>query len=697
MFTKTNTEKKANKLSDFWMIDKFDTSKYESLLGDRSTEGYMRLATLRRSISNFVTIVTNEKIPVEFIPEHYDIAGVTDGKTVYISAQIEKGDLDSVVGLALHEASHILLTDFRMIAPETLLKSIPTDLKDVSEKKGATPKIMTHILKNLLNWVEDRRIDYYLYKEDPGYQGYYDALYDRYFHSDIVTKALQSSECRTEDIDSYLYRIINILNSGTDLSALKGLKEINDIIDIKKIDRLKNTSQALYVAIQIAEIIFKYIDDIDTEEMEKQIDGPGDGEQSGDNDGDVDDSGDGDSDGDGDADADDAKDSNSKGSGKKKKRKVKPGKSSKASKIKLEDLTPEEMKELRKEIEKQKDFLNGNIEKVKLSGDDLEKIEQLANSGTEIKNIKLAPQNENQIRIYDSVFNVREYNVVVIKKVTYEMAKSQVFSFLNSPTFGDSKIFNMNQKAVTEGIVLGKRLGSKLQIRNEERLTKYTRKETGKIDKRLISELGFGNVGVFQQTTVESYADAILHISIDVSGSMKGRKLANAIKVVTAICQAASMTVGNLNVVVSIRSTEGIASDPFIAIIYDSRVDNMSKVRRLFPLLQTSGTTPEGLCFAAIQDLIDSSTTKLYSYFLNLSDGEPFFTGYSGKLAAEHTRGEVNKMRSRGVNVLSYFIGNNAYHHEEFDTMYGKSASYIDPNSLMEIANTLNKLFLAKD
>jgi hypothetical protein len=155
------------------------------------------------------------------------------------------------------------------------------------------------------------------------------------------------------------------------------------------------------------------------------------------------------------------------------------------------------------------------------------------------------------------------------------------------------------------------------------------------------------------------------------------------------------MTNGNLNVIVDVRSTEGW-SDPFVAIIYDSRIDNMTKVKKLFPRLQTSGTTPEGLCFAAIQDLIQESTTKLRSYFLNLSDGEPYFSGYSGTLAAEHTRGEVVKMRNKGVNVLSYFISDSQLHHNQFDLMYGRSAAYINPDSLMDIARTLNKLFLEK-
>ena len=32
-------------------------------------------------------------------------------------------------------------------------------------------------LKNLLNYVEDRRIDYFIFKNSPGYKGYYHSMY----------------------------------------------------------------------------------------------------------------------------------------------------------------------------------------------------------------------------------------------------------------------------------------------------------------------------------------------------------------------------------------------------------------------------------------------------------------------------------------------------------------------------------------
>jgi hypothetical protein len=49
------------------------------------------------------------------------------------------------------------------------------------------------------------------------------------------------------------------------------------------------------------------------------------------------------------------------------------------------------------------------------------------------------------------------------------------------------------QEQVTKGITLGTMLGKKLQVRGEDRTTVFNRQKIGRIDKRMISSLGFGN------------------------------------------------------------------------------------------------------------------------------------------------------------------------------------------------------------
>ena len=62
-------------------------------------------------------------------------------------------------------------------------------------------------------------------------------MYDKYFYSKNVDKGLLSSEFRTETIESYMFRIINLHNKNRQLSALKGLKEISELIDLGSIQR----------------------------------------------------------------------------------------------------------------------------------------------------------------------------------------------------------------------------------------------------------------------------------------------------------------------------------------------------------------------------------------------------------------------------------------------------------------------------
>ena len=186
---------------------------------------------------------------------------------------------------------------------------------------------------------------------------------------------------------------------------------------------------------------------------------------------------------------------------------------------------------------------------------------------------------------------------------------------------------------IAEGMRLGTMLGKKLKVRNESRDTKWTRKDSGRIDKRLIAELGFGNDRVFSSVFTDSYADAHLHISIDASGSMNGEKWTNTIKSTVAICKAASMIQG-LTVDVSVRYTSygsggyrrNRSERPAILMAYDSRKNKMSHIRKYWKNLGVSGTTPEGLCYQAIMDKISEGSKDKESYFLNFSDGMPMFS-----------------------------------------------------------------------
>ena len=176
----------------------------------------------------------------------------TDGKTVVISSNLKDKDFDPAVGLALHEGAHVKLSDFKLL--KFLMDgNVDDEVVDTIRQKysmdiiQATYYVKTKI-KMLLNVVEDRRIDNFIYRSAPGYQGYYHAMYDRYFNSKIIDKALQSSEKTDLDWESYLFRIINITNHNRNMKALPGMMEIWKALDLKNIGRLNSTAEALAVA-----------------------------------------------------------------------------------------------------------------------------------------------------------------------------------------------------------------------------------------------------------------------------------------------------------------------------------------------------------------------------------------------------------------------------------------------------------------
>ena len=217
------------------------------------------MAGYKRAISNFVNIVTEDNIPVVF---NSNDQSYTDGKKVVIGANIDDKKFDVAVGLALHEGSHIKLSDFNLL--RHLETSIPQELYELAEKINVDRYTVISTVKSILNYVEDRSIVSFIFRTSPGYKNYYHAMYDKYFYSKNVDKGLLSSEYRTEEIDSYMFRIINLHNKNRQLTALKGLKEIYETIDLGRIQRglMKDTNEAFNVACDVMSLVLLNIDPI---------------------------------------------------------------------------------------------------------------------------------------------------------------------------------------------------------------------------------------------------------------------------------------------------------------------------------------------------------------------------------------------------------------------------------------------------
>jgi len=684
MFIKNKTN------SSWWLGNDFFKGDEDILTGevvtDRTSE-LIKLAGYRRAISNFVNIVTGKSdIPVRF--EGRD--SYTDGKSVTISASIKDKDFDSTVGLALHEGSHVLLTDFKILPNLDLEISSWADGTDIYSTINEKYNMKSHMsaksyvkdkIRNLLNIVEDRRIDNFVFKSAPGYKGYYHALYNRYFSSSIIDKALASSSHRELDWDSYMFHIINITNANRDLNALPGLLDVYKTIDLANIGRLKSTKQSLTIALKIFQLVEANIPAVTEQETSAGQDG--DSQKDGDE-GNNTTSGDEATTPEG-----ESKDDGSKAEGDEATTGTVQGNGAIGSESSdLPDLTPRQEKQLQNAIKKQKDFINNNIKKTKLNKTEQKKMKALEESGSEIKKVGKSVNQYNG-RVYET-------ECIVVKKLTQNVIDNAGYRFLEGQIWRSKGETLSN--AISKGVTLGRQLGKKLKLRSEERNTKFSRLDSGKIDKRLISSLGYGAERIFQQVLNDKFTPANVHISIDASGSMSGTRFENCQTAVVAIAKAASM-IDNLDIQVSYRTTT--ADKPIILIAYDSRVDSFKKITSLFKHICASNLTPEGLTFEAIKNELVTASGDRESFFINFSDGMPYCEpkGYSyyGTSAVLHTRKQVDSMRKRGIKVLSYFIGKNEYgSHDEFTSMYGKSAQTIDVTSLIPLAKTLNKMFLTK-
>jgi len=677
---------KSTQASSFWLDDDFDVEfKSESGID------YAKLAAAQRAIGNFVNIVTGKPIPVVF---QSNDSSYTDGETVTIGTKLDGKNFDPAVGLALHEGSHIAHTNFDLFKHTN---GGPTSyLANTQFAKRCSDMITTtlwdadhRVIKDLLNWIEDRRIDYKIYTTAPGYRMYYEAMYNKYFNDKVIDKALIAGEKCQETMDDYMFHIINLTNPNRQLNSLKQLRAIWDIIDLKNIQRLQTTDDALTIACNVFTIIKQA--EADNKSNPQDLDNQpkqDDGEPASGNGGSG--QGDGEENSDSDDDADSDNDSNA------------DSKSNNTSRM-----SPSDLNKLAKAIEKQRDFLDSKSTKTgKLTKSQASTISAMREAGVESRSVSTSEDGKGDF-----------VDTIVIKKLTPAIICSLPGLFnTNSNDFvngkynydtllannpNDYKVHKIKplQDAVMNGIVLGKQLGRKLQLRNADKNLKTTRLETGKIDRRLIAQLGYNNANVFHRIITDRFKNYFIHISIDASGSMSGHKFENAIASAVAVAQAASMTTG-IRIQISLRGTSSFTNRGEKAVTiyaYDSALDKMSKIRNMFKYLDTFGCTPEGIAFKSIEKDIKADAKGDECIFVNYSDGAPTDVsgcGYNYDGVA-YTRRVITGFREIGINIISYFITEgNGYGAGSFKTMYGPDASFIKPTNMNEVSKTLNSKFL---
>lgn len=656
--------------SNYWLKGSiFD--KKTSMFAEPEEQGskydYYALAQYQRAITNFVHILTADPT----IKVQYNSAGnnSTDGKTINLSATMKEEDFDANVGLALHESSHILYTDFDKSINEFQYPNVDKILTDeaatkLRENDNETKQTILgrtfgwegykQNFKTVLNIIEDLYIDAMTYSNAPGYRAYYKSLYHKYFGDDKITRGFWEPDMCQPTMDNYMFHLCNFRSPARNLKALPELETIWNLIDMRNIRRLSEQQDRIDLAYKVYSTMVSQIAEYKVDDTQESNDG--DSSSDGESDG-I-----GTNDGFGDSQSDGNIGTNSQWT---------PPTPDADQNIK--SLSERQIEQLRKLVEKQKDFINGNLTKSKLSKNDVTKVDAFASVDMNQDNVARGFEDDcgrvhtNGIKVY------------TIRRLTEKFMQSDVSRPFGVYAHQEGWKIDRKTKEIEKAISLGKLLAKRLQIRNEERVDKSTRLRSGKIDKRLLHEIGFDNYEIFNKISINKYKDSYIHLSIDASGSMNGSKFEESVKLAAMFATAAKL-IRNLRVVVTARSSinqiyygnggkskNDMDETPYMVYLFDSKQDGISDIRRIFPRLYSTNTTPEGLSFEAIMNDIYKESTNTDAFFINLCDGQPYMQKsisknqnfrYTGQPAQDHSRRQVDRMRSHGINVLTYFIGN---------------------------------------
>jgi hypothetical protein len=643
-----------------------------------SVEHLNKLRVVQSAISNFVQIVTGKNIPVVFSSGKMSY---TDGKSVIISADLDPSKIDEQVGIALHEASHCLLSNksfqFLPVFEKDFLSFVnnTTIIADAAIIGMSADQVKSHI-KYAMNVMEDRRIDLFMYETAIGYRPYYEALYDKYWHSSTTDNILRDPKYRDTTVENYMVFLINITNQYWDVNALPGLDQIRKIFNLTRdglnargdadinwrrysgINGVNVNSLPLLVqhAIEMIHIIIK---NSTTYTNPNSDEGEGDGQPM-----------------------------SSSMNGMPNMDFATPGTGGETRYISVS------RKEFKDALQKQLEFLDHtstDVDKKQLREDILSELDNLDSANAEFKTVS-----------GDFIAKNVKCPIIVFRDVTKQTVLNPKFPMKYKGYNKHNAQNPLAREAITEGIRMGQILAHRIQVIQDDSSLQYTRQTSGRLDKRLIAGLGYDNEAVFHHIVTEAKKPIDIWLDIDMSGSMSGDKFKNSMKLAVAVAYAADKN-RKMNCVIAIR--DGGYDRANLAIIYDSKRHKFQRIRDVVPYIDASGGTPEALCFEAVRDEILKVSSGGRKYFINLSDGQPghSFTwkgklySYGGENAFKHTREMMKEFRASGITVLSYFIGDAAYgENKAFKSMYQQDARFIDPKNITQIANTLNRIMLGQ-
>ena len=147
------------------------------------------------------------------------------------------------------------------------------------------------------------------------------------------------------------------------------------------------------------------------------------------------------------------------------------------------ELSDRQKKMLDNHFKKQEKFLDGDVQKTKLTKKESKDIQSIEESGATYENVgKDVPKNR-----WDSSSVGKGTKCLVVRKLTQSLIDSDQFSCCSSwnQKILYSVVIIERYNFVSEGLRLGSMLGRKLQVRGEESQLKFSRQDSGKIDKEI--------------------------------------------------------------------------------------------------------------------------------------------------------------------------------------------------------------------
>ena len=719
--------KESNSWSSYWMDDDsydyfYDTTPVKTKIridGRTKSNAQVdiaragRLAAVRRAVSNFVRILTNDdEVTVSFSSGQ---DSYTDGKVVVISAEDKPEKFDMLVGTALHESAHCVFSQglFDLLKKHnigtyggTSLDNVERFLKEcgLDEELMKTPphvdpenvdvpwtgEAWEHFsnFKNDINFVEDRRLDSEVFHRAPGYRPYYQSMYDKLWNAKDVAKTLiRVVDMNNPTMNSYMFRLVNLTNPATKytLDRLPELDKIYNMVDLNKIRRFShkdgtvNAEALVETAAEIYNTILRNVtelqEDSDSDQSEEADAISGTGMPSGGDDGDL------------------------------------PnldGGTPQLSDEEIEKKVAEEIggrtlgksdPNVEKLQEKQQDFLDGNTKKRKLSKKLSDVVSTMEESKTEVSTIKVDGKDYPYLRVQKLTDNVRP------------LLKSHLVS--ESPRHESWGTHARQQEWVKTGRRLGQIIVDRIKVRHDRNETKFTRRPLGKIDRRLIYSLGVDNENVFFNKIIQDYQDSVIYLTIDCSSSMSGDKWKNTMILTTGLAYAAKK-INNFDIIVNLRY--GLDSIWSIT-MFDSRIDALTHFTKWMPLFHSAGYTPESIVYEIEEKFIKSlKTNENNVYFITMTDGQPNyqpsgnrgyhanFTGWnyyddSDSIAVRHCKKMMKSFKEMNIKILSYFIGHkNSYGRntdmEVFKGSYGRNGINVPLENFSMISRSVNDLLV---